>query len=483
MVRAAATVDQSSIETLSPRQREVIELVAKGLSNDDIGRVLGIAAATVRSHVSQLLLTLAVDNRTEAAAVYAVWAERPGRTAVVLARPALAVHPVVALDDEPRLRTMAAGLSADLASLFARWSWFPVIFDPAPPAGPGRAPATIAPVDADVRFRFSGSLRRSGAGLRLTVNLDDGDRGPRLWTERYDLAATELFEVEDLMCSAIVAAAYPVLIAHRLADVSRFPAALPSELPAWEHAHVAMALQQRREVGSNAAAQAGFAAALARDPRLVLAHFGLGLASYDEVLHQTGDRTAALTRLRMCAERCLSLAPHASEGYFLLGRLHHAHGEYALATAPLEIAIRLNPSFAPAHALLAQFLVLDGRLDEGLARVKHAMRLSPRSQVAGLAVVEFVCGHYVEALAAAERALSTHPEYPFGRAIAAAAAHRLGDAARARAHHDALRRLAPTFAPAGFGTSFGSKVPGIARFVEALDALALDDGARADLPG
>lgn len=474
MTRGPATTEGSSIETLSPRQREVIELIAKGLSNDDIGRVLGIAAATVRSHVSQLLLALDVDNRTEAAAVYSAWAERPGRTAVVLARPALAVHPVVALDDEPSLRTMAAGLSADLAALFARWSWFPVIFDP-PPPGPG--PGARAAVDADVRFRFSGSLRRSGAGLRLIVSLDDGERGPRLWTERYDLAATELFEVEDLMCSAIVAAAYPVLIAHSLADVGRFPAALPGELPAWEHAHRAMALQQRREVGSNAAAQAGFAAALTRDPRLVLAHFGLGLASYDEVLHQSGDRSASLTRLRTCAERCLTLAPHASEGYFLLGRLHHAHNEYALAAAPLEIAIRLNPSFAPAHALLAQLLVLDGRFDDGLARVQHAMRLSPRSQVAGLAVVQFVCGHYADALIAAERALSTHPEYPFGRAIAAVAAHRLGHTVRARGHHDALRRLAPTFAPAGFGSSFGPHVPGIARFVETLDEL--DHAARA----
>lgn len=478
MARRGASTTSSAIETLSPRQREVIELIAKGLSNDDIGRVLGIAAATVRSHVSQLLLTLDIDNRTEAAALYAAWCARAPHAEAVLARPALAVHPVVALDDDPGLRTTAAGISADLAGLFARWCWFPVVWDPSPPVAPG---ATEPAPAADVRFRFAGSLRRHRAGLRLTVSVDDGADGPRLWTERYDLAATELFEVEDLMCGAIVAAAYPVLIAHTLADASRFPSAVPAELAAWELTHQAMGLQQRREVGSNAAAQAGFAAALTRDPRLVLAHFGLGLASYDEVLHQSGDRPAALSRLRTCAERCLTLAPHASEGYFLLGRLHHAHGEYALAAAPLEIAIRLNPSFAPAHALLAQLLVLDGRFDDGLARVRHAMRLSPRSQVAGLAAVEFVCGHYAEALLAAERALSTHPEYPFGRAIAAAAAHRLGDAARARGHHDALRRLAPTFAPAGFGTSFGSKVPGIARFVEALDAL--DAGARAALPG
>ena len=369
---------------------------------------------------------------------------------------------------------MAAGVTYDLAALFARWCWFPVVFDPPPPVADAPTPSP-----APARFRVAGSLRAHGGGLRLTVSIDDDERGARLWTERYDLAPAELFEVEDVVCGAIVAAAYPVLVAHTLTEVGRFPSAVPTELPAWEQAHRAMALQQRREVGANVLAQAGFQAALARDPHLVLAHYGLGLASYDEVLHQTGARDIALARLRACAERCLTLAPHASEGYFLLGRLHHAHGEYALAVAPLELAIRQNPSFAPAHALLGQLLVLDGRLDEGLARAQHAMRLSPRSQVAGLAAVNFVCGHYRDALAAAEQALASHPEYPFARAMAAACAHRLGDGARADLHHRALRRLAPTFTPAGFRAAFGPSVPGIARFVETLEEL--EAGGRAVL--
>ncbi len=465
-----------SIDALSPRQREVLELVARGLSNDDIAGVLGIALGTVRTHVSQLLLTLQVDNRTEATALYASSTQGPTRTEAVLARPAIAILPIVALDDDPRLRTMATGITYDLAGLFARWCWFPVVFDPPAPVVAPSPTGSTAPA---ARFRFSGSLRRHGDGLRLTVSVDETG-GARLWTERYDLAMIQLFELEDVMCGAIVAAVYPVLVAHTLTDLARFPAAIPTELAAWEHTHRAMALQQRREVKSNAVAQAGFHAALARDPRLVLAHYGLGLATYDEVLHQTSDRDAALDRLRACAERCISLAPHGAEGYFLLGRLHHAHSEYALAVAPLQTAIRQNPSFAPAHALLAQLLVLDGRLDEGLATAQHAVRLSPRSQVAGLAVVNFVCGHYPEALAAAEAALASHPEYPFARAVAAVCAHRVGEGERAARHHAALRQLAPTFTATGFLSSFGPSVPGIARFAETL--AILDAGPRLPPP-
>jgi DNA-binding NarL/FixJ family response regulator len=52
---------------LSPRQREVLRLLARGTSNQDIAEKLGISPATVRVHVSSVLRALNVENRTQAA--------------------------------------------------------------------------------------------------------------------------------------------------------------------------------------------------------------------------------------------------------------------------------------------------------------------------------------------------------------------------------------------------------------------------------
>lgn len=51
---------------LSRRQRQVLELMAKGLSNIEIGRMLAISPNTVKIHVSGILARLGVPNRAQA---------------------------------------------------------------------------------------------------------------------------------------------------------------------------------------------------------------------------------------------------------------------------------------------------------------------------------------------------------------------------------------------------------------------------------
>jgi DNA-binding NarL/FixJ family response regulator len=57
-----------SAVSLSPREREVLKLVAQGKSNQEIADALGVAHNTVKNHLRHLLEKLQVENRVQAAA-------------------------------------------------------------------------------------------------------------------------------------------------------------------------------------------------------------------------------------------------------------------------------------------------------------------------------------------------------------------------------------------------------------------------------
>ena len=68
-VPAAAS---SKYETLTPRQRQVFNLLAAGLSSKTIGRELDMKMNTVRNHVQNILTKLDVHSRLEAIAAVRV---------------------------------------------------------------------------------------------------------------------------------------------------------------------------------------------------------------------------------------------------------------------------------------------------------------------------------------------------------------------------------------------------------------------------
>lgn len=65
---ASAAALPATAPTVSPRQAEILQWLREGKSNEEIGRLLGISALTVKNHLQRLYRQLGVSNRAHAVA-------------------------------------------------------------------------------------------------------------------------------------------------------------------------------------------------------------------------------------------------------------------------------------------------------------------------------------------------------------------------------------------------------------------------------
>jgi two-component system response regulator DevR len=73
MSRIAAAHPTSPLDALTPRETEILALIAEGLSNREIGSTLFLAEKTVKNYVSGILAKLGMQRRTQAAVLATEW--------------------------------------------------------------------------------------------------------------------------------------------------------------------------------------------------------------------------------------------------------------------------------------------------------------------------------------------------------------------------------------------------------------------------
>lgn len=73
MSRINAAAPASPLDALTPRETEILALIAEGLSNREIGASLFLAEKTVKNYVSGILAKLGMQRRTQAAVLATEW--------------------------------------------------------------------------------------------------------------------------------------------------------------------------------------------------------------------------------------------------------------------------------------------------------------------------------------------------------------------------------------------------------------------------
>ncbi|MEJ2375951.1 MAG: tetratricopeptide repeat protein [Pseudolabrys sp.] len=134
--------------------------------------------------------------------------------------------------------------------------------------------------------------------------------------------------------------------------------------------------------------------------------------------------------------------------HFALGSVYLMSRRFDDSLAECELALRLNPNFAPAQCYYCLALSYDGRWQEADEIGRHAIRLSPRDPYLGVyygtvAYAQFVGRRYEEAIALAREGLRRRSDFVGAHRVLTAAAAMAGRHEVAKSALQDLRRAQP----------------------------------------
>ncbi len=223
---------------------------------------------------------------------------------------------------------------------------------------------------------LEGSVRKSGARLRITTQLVDASEGYQLWSKKFDRDLDDVFSVQDEIAETVAAELQSELgFAKERSDARR-----ASNLEAYDAYLRGLFAMNRWTEDWVERALGCFADALARDPGYALAHAAIAeclVWFYSGI----GTRSAAETipRARESAARALALGPDLPEPHKVRGLIAMSHDwDREGAEASFARAIELNPSSADTRVWNAWRLsLLEGSYQEALAELQVAEELDP----------------------------------------------------------------------------------------------------------
>jgi TolB-like protein/cytochrome c-type biogenesis protein CcmH/NrfG len=375
-------------------------------------------------------------------------------------RPAIAVLPFTNMSGEPEQEYFSDGISEDIITALSKLRWFFVIARNSSFIYKSKSVHLRHIADElGVGYVVEGSVRKEGERVRITAQLNDVATGSHLWAERYDRDLADVFEVQDEITQAIVAAIEPQLYA---AEGFRARRKAPDNMEAWDLVMRALSHYWRVTRQDNLAAQALLEEAIGIDPNYGQA-LGVLAASHILGAHMGWEDMAAAAPV---AERAAFAAIRADSedpwAHYALGSVCLFNRRFDDSIAEYDLALRLNPNFALARAYYGRALTFCGLWEEGDREARHALRLSPRDPFAArycgvAAFARFIGRDYDGAIQLSRDALRQRHDLVGAHRVLTAAAGMSGLTDVAAAALQELRRAQPNISLAWIATQMPIK--------------------------
>ena len=293
-------------------------------------------------------------------------------------KPSLAILPFTVMDGDADQEYFSHGMAEDIITTLSRSRSLFVVARNSSFTYAGRA-VDVRQIarELGVRYVHEGSVRRSGARVRVNAQLIDAETGLHLWAERYDHDLNDVFAVQDEITSSVALAVQPAIAR---AEQKRAMHRSHGTLGAWESYQ--RGLWHRTKGGGAAAneeARGFFQRAMELNPTFSPPHYSMAHSYFDDaMLYYKREFTEAAALAEPFARKAVVLDPDDAEGYAVLALISAARGDLAGELARADQALALNPNCALAYRVKGVCLVCLGQQAEGTQTLLTSLRLSPR---------------------------------------------------------------------------------------------------------
>ena len=303
-------------------------------------------------------------------------------------KPSIAVLPFDNMSGDPDQDSFAEGLTEDLITDLSKVSGLFVVARNSSFAYKGR-PTEIRAVAAElgVRYVLEGSVRKSGARVRINAQLIDAETGGHIWADRYDGSVENAFELQDEVGAKVVSALSVRLTRREAENLKRVHT---RNLEAYELFVSARATPYPPIPERITTARKMFERVIEMDPDFAGGYAGVSAMLSFGAMWSHGDNSEVITRAFDMAEKAVLVDDTFGWGHMALGWALLFRRQYGDAIAAAREAITRQPNDADAHAYHGFFLGLDGQDSLGVEALNKAIRLNPR----------FFNGPYLNMLAA-----------------------------------------------------------------------------------
>ena len=372
----------------------------------------------------------------------------PAKPLALPDKPSIAVLPFQNMSGDPEQEYFADGMVEDITTALSRFKSLFVIARNSSFTYKGKA-VDIKQVGRElgVRYVLEGSVRKSGARVRITGQLIEATTGAHLWADRFDGSLEDVFDLQDQVANSVVSS---VSLKLEQAEIERAKRKPTESLDAYDYYLRGSADLERGGRPESDLALKLFGAAMDLDPNFVPA---IGQAPRCYTLRRTNNwaddpkrETAETARL---AHRIREIgwndAVALSRAGFALGRVVL---EWEEARTFLDRAVMLNPHLSVAWQFSGLLKAYAGESQSAVECLERAMRLSPLDPgLCGMqtatALAYFVGGDYAASLAWADKASHEGPTFLAAHRMVAVNSGLLGRIDEARKAASRMLKIDP----------------------------------------